>query len=185
MMILGSFPHLYNIVNIWAVHQYDQAPYSITVELENITINQGEDLVLLIGIQAEEGFNSTVELELEIYFVGYNLSMNLFPLYPPFPRMQEAIIEIPQLADGGGAMGVLKASSGEYVLEQEFQFNLVDEEAGAFEEYADIQQEQREEEARVLLLILEAKERLLEMCYKMIQYASRTARQLLSATSRD
>jgi hypothetical protein len=118
---------------IETAHQ-DQTPYMITIELENDTINQGEDLVLLIGIQPDEGFNSTVEMDLELFFVGHNLTLYMFPLYPPFPRMQEATIEIPPQAGGGEARGILIAFSGEYVVEKEFQFTLVDQKSRTWQE---------------------------------------------------
>jgi len=124
ILILNIFSYQYKIVNIWAVYQYDQAPYSIIVELENVTINLGKDIVLLIGIQTEEGFNSTVELDLEISFVGYNLSIKLFPLYPLFLRMQKATIEVPPRAHAGKANGFLRATYEDYIVIKDIEIIL-------------------------------------------------------------
>ena len=124
ILILNIFSYQYKIVNIWAVYQYDQAPYSIIVELENVTINLGKDIVLLIGIQTEEGFNSTVELDLEISFVGYNLSIKLFPLYPLFLRMQKATIEVPPRAHAGKANGFLRATCEDYIVIKDIEIIL-------------------------------------------------------------
>lgn len=114
-------------VNEQASQENLDAPFSITVDPDNITVMTGEDIVFTISIEAEEGFASVVELELELNFVGYNMTINMFPLNPSFPRMQEATIEVPSRARAGVAKGVLKAISGEHIVIKTVQILLIGE----------------------------------------------------------
>ena len=114
-------------LNVQEGQEYSYAPFSITVEPKNITVKTGEDIVFLIGIEAEEGFTSKVDLELEVSFVGYNMTLNMFPLNPPFPRLQEATIEVPSLARAGIFKGILKATSGDHIVINTIQISLLSE----------------------------------------------------------
>ena len=162
-----------------------EAPFTITVEPENVTVKTGEDIILIISIEAEEGFNSQVDLQLEVSFVGYNITMNMFPLNPSFPRMQEATIEVPSRASAGVVTGILKATSEGFVVINKVQVTLVDETtsstADTWGELAEQEQELLEEEAGILSLILRRMEEFIDKIIEYLTNLSRSFRKLMEA----
>ena len=79
------------------------APFSIDVEPEKITAEPGDEIVFSIRIEAEEGFTSSIDLELEVSVLGYSVTFDLGTLNPSFPKEHEVTVNIPSDIPSGNA----------------------------------------------------------------------------------
>jgi hypothetical protein len=170
-------------VNIQEDQINNDAPFSISVDPDNLTVRTGEYFNITISIVAVEGFNSTVNLVLDVPFVGHNMSLHMFPLMPSFPRMQEASIQVPLKARAGVAKGILRASSGKYMVTKSVQVNLIGENTSSKEEVMSElwqqEQELHEEEARSKKSIINRIKELIKAIHEMTSDILRAIQKIL------
>lgn len=100
------------------------APFSIDVEPEKITIKPGDEIIFSVKIDAVEGFMGSIDLELEVSIVGYSKTFDLGTLNPPFPKEHEFTVSIPPEIPAGNIQGTLRGISGEHVVEEDVEITL-------------------------------------------------------------
>ena len=99
---------------------YSQAPFTLQVEPETATASPGDLLDYTITINANQGFEDDVIIELEITALSYNEYYMIGEASPPYPAKYDYTFVVPEEIPGDvTAKGVIKASSGEHIVEKE------------------------------------------------------------------
>ena len=113
-----SFAHLTS-----EVFQSD-APFSIDIKPEKITIKPGDEISLSVKIEAVEGFTGSIDIELDVSTLGYSATFDLGKLDPPFPKEHEFTVNIPSEIPAGKVQGTLRGTSGEHVVEEDVEITI-------------------------------------------------------------
>ena len=101
------------------------APFSIEVDPEKLSAKAGDEVTYQLRIVVEEGFNGSIELELEVTALGYSVTFDLETQNPPYPKEFEYSFTIPSdIPVGVTAEGVLRGTSGEHVQEEHVEISI-------------------------------------------------------------
>lgn len=114
-----------------AIFVESEAPFSIDVEPEKLSVKAGDEVTYQLRIDAEEGFNGSIDLELEVTALGYSITFDLETQNPPYPKDFEYTFTMPSdIPLGVTAQGVLRATSGEHVQEEHVEISIQESDNG-------------------------------------------------------
>jgi len=100
-------------------------PFSIDVEPNKLSAKGGDEITFSLRIDAEEGFNGSINIELEVTAMGYDATFDFGTQSPPYPKEFDYTITIPSdIPVEVTANGVLRAISGEMVREEYVEINI-------------------------------------------------------------
>jgi hypothetical protein len=96
-----------------------EAPFTISIEPKTASAEAGEEVAYTLQIEAQDGFEGSISLVLEITALGYGATLDLGSHGPPYPKEFTRGVTLPPDVPGGvTAQGVLTATSGEFVQEE-------------------------------------------------------------------
>lgn len=102
----------------------NDAPFSIEVEPEKITVMPGDEIVFRIRIEAEEGFSDSIDLELRLSGLGVSITLDLGTLDPPYSKEVDVTVNIPSDIPEVNVQGILRGISGEHIVEKYLEINI-------------------------------------------------------------
>jgi hypothetical protein len=103
----------------------DYAPFTINVQPKKTTVKPGDFVTYHLSINADPGFDDPIDLTLQVSALVYSSTFEIGEQYPPYPKTFEYSIQIPEdVPTGITGKGVLVATSGEYVVEEEVEITL-------------------------------------------------------------
>jgi len=98
---------------------YSDAPFTLTIEPEEQTVNIGDEVTYEISVEAEEGFNESIRFELEVSALAWNTVFDVGILDPPYPFEFTYSFIIPEeLPIGATASAIVTGYSGDYKVEE-------------------------------------------------------------------
>lgn len=103
----------------------EDVPFSISVEPEKMTANVGDEVTYSMRIDADEGYNESIHLVLDISALGYQVTLDVGKQDPPYPKDFEYSFTIPsEIPIDVTAEGVLTATSGSYVVQETVEMTI-------------------------------------------------------------
>jgi len=85
----------------------------------------GDEITFTLRIDAEEGFNGSIGLELEVAAFGYDAKFDIGTQKPPYPKEFEHTITMPSdIPVDVTAQGILRATSEEDVQEEYVEISI-------------------------------------------------------------
>jgi len=100
-------------------------PFSIDVEPNKLSAKGGDEITFSLRIDAEEGFNGSINIELEVTAMGYDVTFDVGTQSPPYPKEFDYTITIPSdIPVDVTANGILRATSGEMIQEEYVEINI-------------------------------------------------------------
>jgi len=108
------------------------APYSIDVEPKKTNAKAGDTITYQLKVTAQTEFNDPIKFDLRITAMGYGTDLDLGTQQPPYPKEFEYNVKLPDnIPTGITATGILKATSGIYVVEEEVEITLASSSSGS------------------------------------------------------
>ena len=121
VFFIASISYIYSIEG--AVEP--DPPFSIDVEPNKLSAKGGDEITFSLRIDAEEGFDGSIGLELEVTAMGYDATFDVGTQSPPYPKEFDYTITIPSdIPVDVTANGVLRATSGEMVQEEYVEISI-------------------------------------------------------------
>jgi 16S rRNA G966 N2-methylase RsmD len=95
------------------------APFSIIIEPDDLTVNVGDEVTYEISIEADEGFNESINFELEVSALTWQTSFEVGFMDPPYPQEFTYSFIIPEeIPIGITATAIVRGTSGVYEVEE-------------------------------------------------------------------
>lgn len=103
----------------------DDAPFTINVQPKKTTVKPGDFVTYQLSINADPGFDDPIDLTLHVSALVYGTTFEIGEQHPPYPKTFEYSLQIPEdIPTGITGKGVLVATSGGYVEEEEVEITL-------------------------------------------------------------
>ena len=100
-------------------------PFSIDVEPNKLSAKGGDEITFSLRIDAQEGFDGSISIELEVTAMGYDATFDVGTQSPPYPKEFDYTITIPSdIPVDVTANGILRATSGEMIQEEYVEINI-------------------------------------------------------------
>ena len=121
-----TLPFLFTLLFILSstvVHA--QTPFSIEVYPLTTEAEQGEQVHYSIELTAEEGFEDSIDITLEVSFLTITRTYDIGTAHPPYPKSFEHSFTVPEEVPSGITInGKILASSFETVVEENVQLKI-------------------------------------------------------------